>query len=109
VEEDFGALVPIIGPLLTSFIALVIAVPVRFGIGRENRGAHPRAEERLHRGDLDAQDAAGGARVRIHGLHVSRPAHQFGITDTIFIKPKRKETEDYISGRLSRVVAGRSA
>ncbi|HET7160883.1 MAG TPA: phosphate ABC transporter permease subunit PstC [Burkholderiales bacterium] len=32
VEEDFGALVPIVGTLLTSFIALLIAVPVSFGI-----------------------------------------------------------------------------
>jgi phosphate transport system permease protein len=32
VEEDFGGLVPIIGTLLTSFIALLIAVPVSFGI-----------------------------------------------------------------------------
>ncbi|WP_085316215.1 phosphate ABC transporter permease PstC [Derxia lacustris] len=32
VEENFGALVPIYGTLLTSVIALVIAVPVSFGI-----------------------------------------------------------------------------
>jgi len=32
VEEQFGALVPIYGTLLTSVIALVIAVPVSFGI-----------------------------------------------------------------------------
>jgi len=25
---------------------------------------------------------------------------EFGATDNIFIKPKRKETEDYITGRF---------
>jgi len=32
VKEQFGALVPIVGTLGTSFIALVIAIPVSFGI-----------------------------------------------------------------------------
>jgi phosphate transport system permease protein len=32
VQSEFGALVPIIGTLLTSFIALAIAIPVSFGI-----------------------------------------------------------------------------
>ena len=32
VKEDFGALVPIYGTLVTSFIALLIGVPVSFGI-----------------------------------------------------------------------------
>jgi phosphate transport system permease protein len=32
VKEDFGALVPVVGTLVTSAIALVIAVPVSFGI-----------------------------------------------------------------------------
>src|SRR5258706_8207607 len=32
VKEDFGALVPIVGTLVTSAIALVIAIPVSFGI-----------------------------------------------------------------------------
>jgi phosphate transport system permease protein len=32
VKEDFGALVPIVGTLVTSAIALAIAVPVSFGI-----------------------------------------------------------------------------
>ncbi len=32
VKEDFGALVPIFGTLVTSFIALAIAIPVSFGI-----------------------------------------------------------------------------
>lgn len=32
VENQYGALVPITGTLLTSFIALIIAVPVSFGI-----------------------------------------------------------------------------
>ena len=32
VQEQFGALVPIVGTLVTSFIALVIAIPVSFGI-----------------------------------------------------------------------------
>jgi phosphate transport system ATP-binding protein len=25
---------------------------------------------------------------------------EFGVTDTLFIKPRRKETEDYITGRF---------
>jgi phosphate transport system ATP-binding protein len=25
---------------------------------------------------------------------------EFGLTDQVFIKPKRKETEDYITGRF---------
>jgi len=25
---------------------------------------------------------------------------EFGVTDEVFIKPKRKETEDYITGRF---------
>jgi phosphate transport system permease protein len=32
VNEEFGALVPIVGTLVTSFIALLIAIPVSFGI-----------------------------------------------------------------------------
>src|SRR5436190_1634942 len=32
VQEDFGALVPIVGTLVTSAIALGIAIPVSFGI-----------------------------------------------------------------------------
>src|SRR5213075_3291827 len=32
VTEEFGALVPIVGTLVTSFIALSIAIPVSFGI-----------------------------------------------------------------------------
>jgi phosphate transport system permease protein len=32
VKEEFGALVPIVGTLVTSFIALAIAIPVSFGI-----------------------------------------------------------------------------
>ena len=32
VAEDFGALVPIVGTLVTSAIALIVAVPVSFGI-----------------------------------------------------------------------------
>ena len=32
VQAEFGALVPIVGTLLTSFIALLIAIPVSFGI-----------------------------------------------------------------------------
>lgn len=32
VKAEFGALVPILGTLLTSFVALVIAIPVSFGI-----------------------------------------------------------------------------
>jgi phosphate transport system permease protein len=32
VQEDFGALVPIVGTLVTSGIALIIAIPVSFGI-----------------------------------------------------------------------------
>jgi phosphate transport system permease protein len=32
VQAEFGALVPILGTLLTSFISLVIAIPVSFGI-----------------------------------------------------------------------------
>ncbi|TDQ59078.1 phosphate ABC transporter membrane protein 1 (PhoT family) [Mesocricetibacter intestinalis] len=32
VQENYGALVPIIGTLISSFIALLIAVPVSFGI-----------------------------------------------------------------------------
>jgi phosphate transport system permease protein len=32
VQEDFGALVPVVGTLVTSAIALLIAIPVSFGI-----------------------------------------------------------------------------
>jgi phosphate transport system permease protein len=32
VQAEFGALVPILGTLLTSFVALMIAIPVSFGI-----------------------------------------------------------------------------
>ena len=32
VTEEFGALVPIVGTLVTSFIALTVAIPVSFGI-----------------------------------------------------------------------------
>ena len=32
VQEEFGALVPIVGTLVTSFIALLIGIPVSFGI-----------------------------------------------------------------------------
>ena len=32
VQSEFGALVPVIGTLLTSFVALAVAIPVSFGI-----------------------------------------------------------------------------
>ena len=32
VQSEFGALVPIVGTLLTSFVALLVAIPVSFGI-----------------------------------------------------------------------------
>ncbi|HXN15472.1 MAG TPA: phosphate ABC transporter permease subunit PstC, partial [Usitatibacter sp.] len=32
VQEDFGALVPIVGTLATSAVALLVAIPVSFGI-----------------------------------------------------------------------------
>ncbi len=32
VQSEFGALVPVVGTLLTSFVALAIAIPVSFGI-----------------------------------------------------------------------------
>ncbi len=50
--------------------------------------------------DRHAQHAAGRARVRLHGLHVLGELVEFGDTNDIFMKPKRKETEDYITGRF---------
>ena len=32
VTEEFGALVPIVGTLVTSLLAMLIAVPISFGI-----------------------------------------------------------------------------
>jgi len=43
------------------------------------------------------QQAAG---VRLHRLHDLGELIEYGSTDAVFIKPKRKETEDYITGRF---------
>lgn len=32
VQESYGAIIPIVGTLITSFLALIIAVPISFGI-----------------------------------------------------------------------------
>jgi len=59
-----------------------------------------RVEERLYDRDSHSQHAASGARFGLHGIHVSREMVEFGVTDEVFIKPRKKETEDYITGRF---------
>src|SRR5215213_7464659 len=44
----------------------------RTDLDRQNRGTDRPTEARLHDRDRDPQHAAGGARVRFHGVHVSR-------------------------------------
>ena len=46
----------------------------RSDLDRQDRGADRRAEGRLHDRDRHPQHAAGGARLRLHRLHVSRRA-----------------------------------
>ena len=46
----------------------------RSDLDRQDRGADRRAEDRLHDRDRHPQHAAGGARLRLHRLHVSRRA-----------------------------------
>ncbi len=43
-------------------------------LDRQDRGADRRAQGRLHHRHRHPQHAAGGARLRLHGLHVSRRA-----------------------------------
>jgi phosphate transport system ATP-binding protein len=41
------------------------------------------------------------ARVSdLHRVHVSGELIEFGRTDELFIKPKNRQTEDYITGRF---------
>jgi phosphate transport system ATP-binding protein len=59
-----------------------------------------RTQERLHGGDRHPQHAAGRALLRLHGLHVpGRPDRVRPHLD-LFMKPKKKDTEDYITGRF---------
>ena len=68
----------------------------------QDRGADRRAEERLHGRHRHAQHAAGGARARDYTAYMylgdlievrRRPSRSSS-------SPKRKETEDYITGRF---------
>ena len=68
---------------------------------RQDRGADRRAEEGLHGGHRHAQHAAGGARVSDYTAYMYLgDLVEVGETEQIFFKPKRQETEDYITGRF---------
>jgi phosphate transport system ATP-binding protein len=55
---------------------------------------------RLHGGDRHPQHAAGSAVLRLHGLHVPRRADRVRQDTDLFMKPSKKQTEDYITGRF---------
>ncbi|MBK8570448.1 MAG: hypothetical protein IPN81_11125 [Nitrosomonadales bacterium] len=55
---------------------------------------------RIHHHHRHPQYAAGGARVRLHRLCILGDLIEFGDTGTVFHQSKRKETEDYITGRF---------
>jgi len=65
-----------------------------------HRGTRARVEERLYDRDRHAQHAAA-ARVSDYTAYMYLgEMMEFGVTDEIFIKPRKKETEDYITGRF---------
>ena len=72
----------------------------RSDLDREDRGADRRTLGRVHDRDRDAQHAAGVARVRLHRVHVSGRAVEYGPTEKIFTAPENKRTEQYITGRF---------
>ena len=54
----------------------------------------------LHDRDRDAQHAAGGARLRLHGFLLARTLVEYERTDKMFTAPSEKLTEDYLTGRF---------
>ena len=73
----------------------------RSDLDLEDRGADRRAEERLHDRHRHPQHAAGGARLRLHRLHVSRRAGRVRRDRSkIFTAPSDRRTQDYITGRF---------
>ena len=66
-----------------------------------HRGADRRAEIRLLHRHRHAQHAAGGAQLRLHRLHVSGRARSSSTRPRrMFTHPKKRQTEDYITGRF---------
>jgi ABC-type ATPase involved in cell division len=66
---------------------------------RQDRGTDHRAAPARHGADRHAQHAAGGARLRLHGLHVPRRAGRGRRDLEDLHQPPKKATEDYITGR----------
>ena len=50
--------------------------------------------------DRHAQHAAGGPGFRLPAYMYLGELIEYGVTNDIFMKPKRQETEDYITGRF---------
>ena len=73
----------------------------RSDLDRQDRGADRRAEAGLHDRHRHPQHAAGGARLGLHRLHVSRRAGRVR-RDREASSPRRsdKRTQDYITGRF---------
>ena len=67
---------------------------------RADRGADHGTEEGFYDRDCNAQYAAGRACSDYTAYMYLGELIEFDFTDTIFIKPKKKETEDYITGRF---------
>ena len=44
--------------------------------------------------------SGSGASAKLNAIGKSLALIEFDATDTIFLKPKKKETEDYITGRF---------
>ena len=73
----------------------------RSDLDRQDRGADRRAEAGLHDRDRDPQHAAGGARLGLHRLHVSRRADRVRLDAARSSpRPTDRRTQDYITGRF---------
>src|SRR5260221_14607584 len=76
VKENFGALVPIYGTLMTSLIAMAIAVPVSFGIALFLTALSPAMLERPLGTAIELLAAIPSIIYGMWGLFLFRPLFQ---------------------------------
>jgi phosphate transport system ATP-binding protein len=67
---------------------------------RQGRGTAARTQERVHHRHRHAQHAAGGAGVDFTAYMYLGKLIEYSPTRQLFMKPARRETEDYITGRF---------
>ena len=99
VKEQFGALVPIVGTLGTSFIALLIAIPVSFGIAVFLTELSPVWLRRPLGTAIEMLAAIPSIIYGMWGLFVFAPVFQ------LYVQPLLKKTIGQVP-YLSGIVAG---